>query len=330
MTRKLGVVVLMLASGVLLIGPAMLGLQPDDRHASLLNAPPTTIHVRDENGNLVRPYICKWRLIDQLQQVYEEDRAVRSPLVWLSAGRIVTSSQPADVPLLLLGTDSYGRDVLARLFFGARLSLSVALVSALGAALLGTLIGGAAGYFGGVIDEVLSRISDFVLVLPAMYIALALRAALPLVLTQSAAFFALASIFVLVGAPPVARTVRALIQGERKKDYAVAALSLGASHRRLLLQHLLPAASGAIAVQFGLLIPAFIVAEATLSYIGLGFPDTSASWGTMLHEAIATRAIADFPWLLSPIAAIFLVVFAVNLVIDRADGRNNFQYQRQM
>ena len=118
----------------------------------------------------------------------------------------------------------------------------------------------------------------------------------------------------IVGAPFVARGVRAIVRSERELEYAVAARSLGAGHLRLLLRHLLPATSTVLVVQGILLIPAFIVAEATLSYVGLGFPDPVASWGQMLHEASNVRALVDFPWLLSPAAAIFCVVLALNLL----------------
>jgi len=112
------------------------------------------------------------------------------------------------------------------------------------------------------------------------------------------------------------RGVRAIVRSERRLDYASAAEALGASDARLLARHLLPATRGFIAVQITLLVPAFIVAEATLSYVGLGFPDPTASWGTMLHDASSNlRVFADFPWLLSPAVAMFLVVFSLNLVL---------------
>src|SRR4029453_16365553 len=165
----------------------------------------------------------------------------------------------------------------------------------------------------------LMRASDFVLVLPAMYVALALRSMLRLVLPPFEVFLLLTGIFAVVGAPFIARGVRAIVRSEKQRDYGVAAVSLGAGHARLLLRHLLPAARGFIVVEIVLLVPAFIVAEATLSYVGLGFPDPIASWGTMLHDASSNlRVFADFPWLLSPAVAMFLVVFSLNLVLQQA------------
>jgi peptide/nickel transport system permease protein len=155
------------------------------------------------------------------------------------------------------------------------------------------------------------------MVLPAMYAVLALRAVLPLVLAPGVVFVLLAAIFSIVGAPFIARGVRAIVRSERRLDYAAAAEALGASHARVLLHHLLPATRGFLVVEITLLVPAFIVAEATLSYVGLGFPEPIASWGTMLHDASNIRVFADFPWLLSPAVAMFVVVFGLNLALQR-------------
>ena len=222
-----------------------------------------------------------------------------------------------------MGTDDVGRDVFSRLLYGARLSLTLALVAALGSTLIGALLGGIAGYVGGALDDVMMRVSDFVLVLPAMYVALMLRSMMPLTLDARTVFALLAVIFAVIGSPFITRGVRAIVRTERALDYAAAAASLGASHARVLVRHLLPAARGFLFVEITMLVPAFIVAEATLSYVGLGFPDTIASWGTMLQDASSISAFADFPWLLSPAAAMFLIVWSLNLTLQ---GR----YERPM
>ena len=317
MSRRLGLVIVAFAVAAAIGAPAVAPHGITDHFGLLLNAPPTLPRLVDDQGSLHAPFIYPWRRLSQLEQRYEEDRSVRIPLAWFSGGHLVRSSNETAAPLLLLGADSFGRDVFARLAFGARLSLGLAITAALGAMLLGAIFGTIAGYYGGTLDDLLMRTTDFVMVLPAMYVALALRSVLPLVLTATQVFGLLAAIFAVVGAPFIARGVRAIVRSEKQLEYAAAAQALGASDLRLLARHLLPAARGFLAVQMTLLVPAFIVAEATLSYVGLGFPDQLASWGTMLHDASTNiRVFADFPWLLSPAAAMFLVVLGLNLVLQ--------------
>jgi peptide/nickel transport system permease protein len=317
MTRLLGAALVTIAL-VAAAAAAIAAPHAMDAHfAGLLNAPPTAVRITGTDHAWHAPFIYRWQLVNQLEQRYEEDRSARVPIAWFSGGHVAQSSDEASAPLLLLGADSYGRDVFTRLLFGARTSLGLALTAALGAMLIGASIGSLAGFAGGAIDDLLMRATDFVMVLPAIYVALALRSVLPLVLTAPQVFALLAAIFAVVGAPFVARGVRAIVRSERRLDYAAAAQALGASDARLLFRHLLPAARGFLAVQITLLIPAFVIAEATLSYVGLGFPDPVASWGTMLHDASSNiRVFADFPWLLSPAAAMFLVVLGVNLVLQ--------------
>jgi peptide/nickel transport system permease protein len=160
-----------------------------------------------------------------------------------------------------------------------------------------------------------------VLVLPTMYVVMVLRAALPLVMTSTQIFVLLAGLFAIVGAPTVARAVRGVVRTERQLEYAAAAASLGASPARILFRHLLPAATGIVLIEMMTLVPGFVIAEATLSFVGFGFPDAVPTWGTMLHEASNVRAMVDFPRLFAPALAIFVVVLGVNASVQRPHER---------
>jgi peptide/nickel transport system permease protein len=294
--RRVGIALLGITALCALLATWLAPNPPDRRFPDLLYAPPTPIHVFDDHG--AAPHAHAWRLVSRIERRFEEDATQRGPL-------------------LLLGADAYGRDSFSRLLHGARATLALALCATLAATLLGALVGGIAGYAGGWADAVLSRVSEFVLVLPAVYVALALRAVMPLVLPAADVFALLLAIFALLGWPIVARGVRAIVASEREREYAFAARAAGASATRVLLRHLVPAAGGYLRTQATLLLPAFILAEATLSYVGLGFPDTTPTWGTMLQqEASNVALLGDAPWSLSPVAAIFLVVLGVNLVVQ--------------
>jgi peptide/nickel transport system permease protein len=164
------------------------------------------------------------------------------------------------------------------------------------------------------------RVADVVLVLPAIYVVLTLRAVLPLVLSPWQVFVGVSVVLALVGWPIVARAVRAIVAAERSRDYVEAARAAGASPFRVLLVHVLPAARGAIATQAALLVPAFVLAEATLSFVGFGFAEPTPSWGTLLQEAGNVRVFADFPWLLAPAVAIAVLSLAISLISSEAYG----------
>jgi peptide/nickel transport system permease protein len=316
--RRAGLLLVALAALGAIFAPLLAPHGPAEQFPDFLFAPPMRPHLVDADGGWHAPFVYPLRLVSRLEQRFEEDRTRRIPLAFFSRGRLVSAADETPGPWLPLGSDSFGRDVLSRLFYGARTSLGVALLACLGAIAIGVVVGGLSGYAGGLLDEALMRASELVLVLPTIYVVLALRAVMPLVLPASTVFLLMAGIFALAGWPFVARGVRGIVAAERERDYAVAARSLGAGHARLLVRHLLPASRGFVATQATLLLPAFILTEATLSFVGLGFPDPVASWGTMLHEAANVSAIADFPWTLSPAAAIFLVVLGVNLIVQSA------------
>jgi peptide/nickel transport system permease protein len=317
-TSRLGAFILALVVIVAALAPWIAPNPPEQRFANFLYAPPTRIYVYQ--GGLHAPYVYESRVVNRLAREFRESRVRPVPLRWFSNGHLVTAEPQNGVPLLLLGADAYGRDVFSRLVHAARISLSLALVATVLALAIGASIGAAAGYAGGRLDDVLSRVTEFVLVLPVIYVALALRAVMPLVLPPSTVFVSLTAIFALFGWPIVARGVRGIVTSERQRDYTLAARAIGAGPIRIL-RHLLPATRGYLTVQGGLLVPAFILAEATMSYVGLGFPDSTPTWGTMLQQAANVSLIADSPWMLAPAAAIFVVVLGINLLVDRSNWK---------
>jgi peptide/nickel transport system permease protein len=312
--RRAGVVVLSIITLAAVAAPWLAPNPPERGFSDLVNAPPTRVRVWDDGPRA--PFIYPHRLVSRLERTFATDTTERVPLRWFENGALVSADPDNGAPLLLLGADGYGRDIFARLLHGARLTLALALLATLGATALGGLIGSVSGYAGGRTDLLLSRFTEFVLVLPAIYVVLALRAALPLVVPPRTVFVSLAAIFVLLGWPTVARGVRAIVASERARDYVSAAEALGAHPFRVLFRHLLPAARGHLVTQATLLLPAFILAEATMSYIGLGFPEATPTWGTMLQDAANVALLGDAPWALAPAGAIFLVVLGVNLAVQ--------------
>ncbi|HET9705337.1 MAG TPA: ABC transporter permease [Vicinamibacterales bacterium] len=299
MIRRAATFMLVLVA-VAFVAPWLAPYDPGRGFRDHLHAPPMRPYL--EGGT---PVAHPMVLADRLEQRFEPDRSRSVPLPWFGE---------SDTPVFLLGADDFGRDVLSRLLYGARTSIGLALVATLGAVLIGGLAGAWAGYRGGWVDESIMRVADFVLVLPVLYVVVVLRAVLPLVLSASTVFLLVTMIFIAVGWPFVAKGVRAIIASEQAREYVQAARSIGAGHMRIVVKHLLPACTGHLLVQATLLLPAFILAEATLSFIGLGFPDPVASWGTMLAEAGNYNAIARFPWTLTPAIAIFAIVLATNLI----------------
>jgi len=287
---------------------------PNRRFDELLYAPPTAVHLWQDGVRA--PFIHPLRVVSRLERRFEAQTSERVGLRWFADGSLVTADADRGKPLLLLGADGYGRDVFARLLYGARATLAVSLVSALLATVLGALVGALAGYVGGWFDAVLSRVSDFVLVLPAIYVALVLRAVVPLVLPPATVFALLTGIFTILGWPIIARGVRAIVLVEREREYVMAARAAGAHDCRVLLRHLVPASAGFLKAQGSLLVPAFMLAEATLSYVGLGFPNTVPTWGTMLQEASNVALLGEVPWSLAPAGGIFAVVLGVNLLLQ--------------
>jgi peptide/nickel transport system permease protein len=282
-----------------LAGPALVPYDPARAFDGYPFAPPMRPHLIDDAGRWHAPFAYPVHAVDRLERRYAEDRSRR---IGFGSGE----------PWFVLGADGLGRDVLSRVTAGARLSLGVAVLAGAAALLLGAIAGAVAAYAGGWIDTVVMRLADLVLVLPAIYVVLALRGALPLVLSMRQVFVALAAVLALIGWPSVARGVRGILRVENRAEYAEAARALGASPARVIWRHLLPATRGFLAVQATILVPAFVMAEATLSFAGFGFTAPAPSWGAMLQDAAHVGIAADAPWLLTPAAALTVTVFVIH------------------
>jgi peptide/nickel transport system permease protein len=312
-SRKTGAVLLALIVIGAAGAPVLTPHSPSQHFDDYGNAPPMRPRIIDADGNLRRPFVYPLRLVDRLERRYADDRLRPVRIDWFVNGAIASINE-ADGPWLPLGADSLGRDVLSRLLYGSRLSLGVSLTASIGALAIGLLVGGAAGFSGGRLDRLLMAAADFVLVLPAIYLVLAIRATLPLVLSAGEVFAVLTGLLTVVAWPVTARGVRAIVTAERAKEYAEAAKAVGAGPLRILLRHLLPATAAFLISIWTMLVPAFVLTEATLSFVGLGFPVPTATWGAMLRDAWQAGALLSAPWLMAPAGAIVLTVLALHLL----------------
>ncbi|HLL16655.1 MAG TPA: ABC transporter permease [Pyrinomonadaceae bacterium] len=326
-------------------------------------APPTPIRFRDREGRWhARPFIYRLRLADPLARTYSEDTAARFPLALYTRGhsykllglfqtdrhlfgiardahrhsdpsqnsgapQSATATQSANAPppqrVYLLGTDELGRDRLSRLLMASRFSLVVGPLGTLLAGILGVFLGCVSGYAGRRVDALLMRAADAMLALPDLVLILAARAAFPLVLPPARAGALLVAIFIAIGWAEMARLARGLVLGLREREFVLAAVSLGLTETRILFRHILPNASRPLVVQLSLMLPAFLLAETALSFLGVGVQEPAASWGNMLVAAGNLSLLGQQPLvLLSPAFAIFLFVLGVRLLSDglRRDG----------
>ena len=303
-------------AGAAALAPILTPHGPIQQFAGMENAPPMLPHIRGSDGKLQAPFVRPIVLADRLERRFAPAGGER-PVRWLRNGVLLSIDESAG-PWLPLGGDPLGRDVLARLLYGARVSLALAAAASVGALLIGVLLGGVAGFAGGRVETVVMAVADFVLVLPAIYVALALRAALPLVLSAGQVFWTLVFVLSAAGWPLFARGVRAIVAAERHKEYAEAAYAAGATPLRILLCHLLPATATFVGTTATMMVPAFLITEGTLTLVGLGFPVPTATWGAMLRDAWQGAALTEAPWLLAPAAALVATVFALHLLTSSA------------
>jgi peptide/nickel transport system permease protein len=225
-------------------------------------------------------------------------------------------AREAGATFYFLGADKYGEDVFSRLVYGARISLSVGLVAIAVTFVLGLTIGGVSGYIGGATDTVIQRVIEIVNAFPQIPLWLAFGAVLPAEWSPVATYFAITLVLSLLGWTGLARVVRGKILALREEDYAVAARLLGASHARILFRHLVPGFASHIIVVLTLSVPAMILGETSLSFLGLGLRAPIVSWGVMLQDCLSIQNVANYPWLLMPVVLIVLTVLCFNFLGD--------------
>jgi peptide/nickel transport system permease protein len=218
--------------------------------------------------------------------------------------------------LFLIGADGLGQDMLSRLIYGGRVSLSVGLVGVAISFVLGIAIGGVSGYFGGPADLLIQRLIEFLRSIPTLPLWMGLSAALPPYWSMIQVYFGIVVILSLTGWTGLARVVRGKFMAVREEEFVMAAQLHGASKRRIIFKHLLPSFHSHVIASLTLAIPGMILGETALSFIGLGLQAPAISWGVLLREAQAIRVLANSPWILIPALFVIVAILAFNFVGD--------------
>jgi peptide/nickel transport system permease protein len=307
---------------------------PHEAHryeARLALAPPRPIHLWDPEAG--RPALFVYGVTSSRDpvsyaKVFEVDKAQKLPIRFFVRGDPykLWGAFPADVHLfglergqgmlLLLGADDMGRDVLSRILYGARISLSIGLVGVSLSMILGILLGGVSGYYGGIADITIQRIIEFLRSLPGIPLWLTLAAALPADWPPIRVYFGITVILSLLGWTGLARVVRGRFLALREEDFVLAAKLAGANELRIILAHMVPSFASHLIASLTLSIPAMILSETSLSFLGLGLQAPIISWGVLLQTAQNLRSVATAPWLLLPGLAVVVAVLAFNFVGD--------------
>jgi peptide/nickel transport system permease protein len=277
--------------------------------------PPMKIHFVDSHGHFhLRPFAYAQRLREGAFDQFEEDTDHSIPLQFFMSGsryhllgilpcRLHFFGSGGD-RIYLLGSDGYGRDQLSRILYGGQISLLSGLLGAALTLCIGVFIGATAGYFGGWRDGLLMRLAELFIALPWLYLLFALRAFLPLAVSPLRAFFFVIVVIGVVGWARPARLVRGVVLSARERDFVRAARGFGASDSYLLRRHVLPEAAGVILTQAAILIPQFVLAEMTLSFLGLGVPEPVPSWGNLLASLQQYSVLVSYWWMYAPALAI--------------------------
>ena len=295
-------------------------------------APPQRIHFVDADGAFhLRPFVYGWEKRidpDTLALIYTEDPERRYPLHLFVRGAPyeLWGLFPMDLHLIgvrgegatlfLLGTEKLGRDLFSRLVYGTRISVSIGLVGVALTFVMGSLMGGISGYFGGGVDDAIQRVIEFVISIPQIPLWLALSAAVPREWSALQVYLVITVILSGVNWAGLARVVRSRLISTREEDFVMAAVVAGAGTPRVIGRHLLPSFISYLIVNLTLSIPGMILAETALSFLGLGLRAPVVSWGVLLNDAQDVRIIANQPWLLLPAISVIVFVISFNFVGD--------------
>jgi peptide/nickel transport system permease protein len=285
----------------------------EDRNFSY--CPPTRIEFM-HNGHWEHPFVYGRALtFDAVhRRVYVMDHTQIYRLHFLKAGRLFTVDAPGRI--YLWGADARGRDIFSRIWYGARISLSIGLLGVAISFILGLLIGGIAGYYGGWVDSVLMRICEMFMMIPGFYLMLALRAAVPENFNSVQVYGSVVVILALIGWASLARIIRGMALSLRERDYVLAAKTLGVSDIVIIFKHILPQTISFSMATLMLTVSSYILAEAGLSVVGLGIQDPIPSWGNLLSDAMGIVPVIFAPWILLPGLFIFIAVMCFNVIGD--------------
>ncbi len=290
--------------------------------------PPQRIRVFHE-GKLRAPFVYGVQSefnADRFVNEYVVDKTIRHPVRFFAAGdeyellglfdtNIHFLTSP-DGPMFLFGTDELGRDMMSRSLIGARISLSIGLMGVMISFVLGCILGGVSGYFGGAVDTIVQRIIEFIISIPTIPLWIALAAALPPAWPSVKVYFGITIILSIIGWCPVARQVRGKLLELREADFVMAARISGMRQTQIIGRHLLPSFLSFLIVSLTLAIPNMIIAETALSFLGLGIRPPAISWGVLMQEAQNVRTVTMNPWMLFPGLFVIVTVLAFNFVGD--------------
>ena len=299
------------------------------RNTDFIYAPPQTINFFHD-GEFQGPFVygLKYQLnMTNLKREYQEDKQSIQKIRFFCKsdpykfwGHVAASIHlfcpSATGTLFLLGTDRLGRDVLSRIIYGTRISLTVGLLGIIFSFIIGITIGGLAGYFGGWVDNLSQRAIEIIRSFPELPLWMALSASLPVTWSPILIYFGITIILGMLDWTGLARAVRSKLLSLREEDFALAAQLMGAKPQRIIARHLLPSFTSHLIASATLSIPSMILGETALSFLGLGLRPPITSWGVLLTEAQNMNAVELYPWIMTPVIPVIIVVLAFNFFGD--------------